>query len=72
MKYEHTDSLPFRYPRIFWAHQCNNAIEVVARVIIYIVFIVLHAKKFITIITSITFELIETLKLKEIQVIIWM
>lgn len=54
-----TYALPFAHPAIFWAHHSNQTIEIVARTIVHIVFVVFHPQEFFTIITTIHFELIE-------------
>lgn len=40
---QHTYALPFADPTVFGAHHRNQTIEIVARAIVYIVFVIFHS-----------------------------
>ena len=59
-----TYSLPFAYPTIFWLCWGYHSVKIGACAIVNIFSIVFHVEKYVTIVTSIIFKLVKSLKLK--------
>lgn len=79
LKGVHTYALPFANPTVFGAHHRNQSIKVSACTIVYVVFVVFHAKKFFAVVASIVFKLFKRLQINglvfyitiEVNVVLW-